>query len=146
MQAATDGKICTVGALIRDVQGRVFVQKRTLDRRLFPGCWDIVGGHVEADESLHSALAREVYEETGWPLLRLAALVDVFDWAANGVGRREFDFLVEVSGDLQQPALETAKVSSYRWLDAANMDVLKENRTSGDTAIFNLVQRALAFR
>jgi 8-oxo-dGTP diphosphatase len=146
MQAATDGKTCTVGALIKDMQGRVFVQKRTLDRQLFPGCWDIVGGHVEAGESLHSALAREVYEETGWALLRLTALIDVFDWAANGVGRREFDFLVEVSGDLQRPALETAKVSSYRWLDAAHLAVLNENRTSGDTAIFNLIRKALAFR
>ena len=60
MQAAAEGKFCVVGALIRNAQGRVFVQKRAPDRRLFPSCWDVVGGHVEANEGLYDALAREI--------------------------------------------------------------------------------------
>jgi 8-oxo-dGTP pyrophosphatase MutT (NUDIX family) len=55
-----------VGALIRDDQQRVYVQRRTAERRLLPGIWDIVGGHVEAGETPEQALAREVEEETGW--------------------------------------------------------------------------------
>ncbi|WPO69906.1 NUDIX hydrolase [Streptomyces sp. KN37] len=40
-------------------------------RRLFPDCWDIVGGHVEPGESLLDTLAREVAEETGRHLRRV---------------------------------------------------------------------------
>lgn len=54
------------GALIVDDKGRVFIQRRSANRRLFPNTWDIVGGHVEGDETLMVALHREVREETGW--------------------------------------------------------------------------------
>lgn len=64
-QADAEGRECVVGALIADSADRVFVQKRSTNRRLFPGCWDIAGGHVEPGEMLEQALAREIREETG---------------------------------------------------------------------------------
>ncbi len=60
MQAPAEGKLCVVGALIRNAQGRVFMQKRAPDWRLFPGCWDVVGGYVEANKESYDALAREI--------------------------------------------------------------------------------------
>ncbi|MFC8197917.1 NUDIX hydrolase [Streptomyces sp. NPDC057298] len=62
------GELWTVGAVILNRAGEAFAQKRSPDRRLFPDTWDIVGGHVEAGESILEALAREVEEETGWRL------------------------------------------------------------------------------
>jgi 8-oxo-dGTP pyrophosphatase MutT (NUDIX family) len=61
-------KQLVVDALIPDYLGRIFVQKRTMTRRMFPECWDLVGGHVEENEDALSALEREIYEETGWTL------------------------------------------------------------------------------
>lgn len=145
-RATAEGKICAVGALVKDVQGRVFVQKRASHRSLFPGCWDIVGGHVEAGETLSQALTREVREETGWELTRVVALLSSTDWEAQGIQRREFDFLVEVHGDLGQPVLEQAKVSEHRWLGPGQLDILKENRLVDDLTIFYLVQKVLASR
>ncbi|TDD48740.1 NUDIX domain-containing protein, partial [Kribbella antibiotica] len=55
-----------VGALIRDAAGRVYVHRRSPDRRLLPGLWDVVGGHVDPGEAPEEALRREVEEETGW--------------------------------------------------------------------------------
>ncbi|MFF9581304.1 NUDIX hydrolase [Streptomyces achromogenes] len=46
----------TVGAVVLDRDGRAFAQERGPRRRLFPDCWDIVGGHVEPGESLLDAL------------------------------------------------------------------------------------------
>ena len=51
-----------VGALIRDDQGRVFVQRRATTRRILPGVWDIVGCHIEVGETLEESLAREIKE------------------------------------------------------------------------------------
>jgi 8-oxo-dGTP pyrophosphatase MutT (NUDIX family) len=99
--AEADGRQCVVGALIRDPEGRIFVLKRAPTRELFPGCWDLPGGHVEPGESLAQALRREIREETGWELIRIRALVHRFDWDAGPSGRvtkkREFHFLVESS-------------------------------------------------
>ena len=44
---------------------RVLLGHRTPDRRSFPDCWDLPGGHVEVDEHGAAALARELREELG---------------------------------------------------------------------------------
>src|SRR5690606_23260736 len=64
--ARADGRRLVVGALIADDQGRIYLQRRSLSRALFPGSWDLVGGHAEEGEDVRKALAREVREETGW--------------------------------------------------------------------------------
>ncbi len=52
-----------VGAIIRDPEGRIVVVKR--GRPPSVGLWSIPGGRVEAGESDHEAVRREVREETG---------------------------------------------------------------------------------
>ena len=49
---------------IIDRQGRVFLQKRSASKDLYPGRWDTaVGGHIGYGESVSEALAREAQEE-----------------------------------------------------------------------------------
>jgi mutator protein MutT len=38
---------------------------RSADRRWYPDVWDFPGGHIEAGESSHGALVRELREELG---------------------------------------------------------------------------------
>ncbi len=146
-EAEADGRECVVGALIKNEDGAIFVQKRAMDRKLFPGCWDIAGGHVEAGETLYTALAREVVEETGWRLVKITDLVKVFDWedARNGrtMKKREFDFLAQVAGDLNDPQIENDKFSEFRWVDEKELELLLENRTLGDRVVYDLVKQAL---
>lgn len=52
-----------VAALVRD--GLVLLVHRHPSRRRYPDCWDLVGGHVEADEPPHQAVRRECLEELG---------------------------------------------------------------------------------
>jgi 8-oxo-dGTP pyrophosphatase MutT (NUDIX family) len=49
--------------LVRD--GQVLLAHRHPSRRWYPDCWDLVGGHVEAGELPHEAVARECREELG---------------------------------------------------------------------------------
>jgi 8-oxo-dGTP diphosphatase len=54
----------TAGAfLIQD--GRVLLEKRPEDARVYPGLWDTPGGHVEVGELPETALLREMKEELG---------------------------------------------------------------------------------
>lgn len=108
------GTLWTVGAVILNEDGAAFAQKRGPDRRLFPDTWDIVGGHVEAGESLLGALAREVEEETGWRMRHVRRFLGTSTWTGDDGGglRHEADCLVEVEGDLGRPALEWSKHSA----------------------------------
>ena len=143
-QAETEGRQCVVGAVILNEQQRAFVQKRAADRRLFPGCWDVIGGHVEAGETLAVALSREIREETGWELKTIMQVISIFDWEDEREGKlREVDFLVQIAGNLEQPHLEWSKVTEFRWLGLHELDILQESRRPEDTFIYNIVKKAL---
>ncbi|MET9293309.1 NUDIX domain-containing protein [Streptomyces sp. NPDC003077] len=140
-----DGEAWVVGAVILNDHGKAFAQRRGPQRRLFPGCWDIVGGHVEPGESLLEALAREVEEETGWRVRRVRRLLGVTSWTGDdGDGKRhEADWLVEVEGDLDRPALEWSKHSAYDWFGPEDLPRLMENRAPEDVLIHDLIATAL---
>jgi RimJ/RimL family protein N-acetyltransferase len=135
-----------VGALIRDAGGRVFAQRRSTNRRLLPGIWDIVGGHVEAGESTVGALARELHEETGWHLQHIEAVVADWEWTVDGVTRHEIDFLVEVDGDLATPRLEAGKHDAYAWIGLDDLDHMMDGRTDGDRRLRDIVAKAARTR
>lgn len=132
-----------VGALIRDPCNRIFVQRRSAERRLFPGCWDVVGGAVEEGESLRDALRREIAEETGWRLRRVVALVVHEEWVAEGLRHVESDYVVEVDGDLSSPVLERDKHTEFAWIAADEVSLLDENaQDSGSNFIKGVVTAA----
>ena len=141
--AQNAGRECVIGAVILNDQGCAFVQKRSSERRLFPGCWDIVGGHVEPGESYYECLQREIAEETGWQLTRIAVNLGQFDYAVDQKAKSELDVLVEVRGDLNDPQIEWSKHSEYRWISLDEIEILKENRSPDDTLIYEVVKKAL---
>jgi 8-oxo-dGTP diphosphatase len=63
---------CVGAFLVRG--GRVLLGRRTADRELLAGAWDVLGGHVEAGESELDALTRELDEEVGVRPTRLRRL------------------------------------------------------------------------
>lgn len=137
------GRELVVGALVvRD--SRVFVQRRSPDRALFPGCWDLIGGHVGDGEDAFAALARETEEETGWILTRVLALVHTQLWTGDDRrDRQELDFVVVVGGDLDHPRLEAGKHDAWRWLGAGDLPLLDEGRRDGDVLVRKAVTAAL---
>lgn len=133
------------GALIVDDDGRIFVQRRSATRKLFPDCWDVVGGHVEPGESLEDALAREVTEETGWTVSHVLGLVGEYTYVGNdGIARVETDYLVRVDGDLRRPRLEVGKHTEFRWLAEHEVTLLDENRGPYDGLIRRIVEDGFA--
>lgn len=51
------------GVLLRG--DRILLGKRSADRTLYPGIWDIVGGHQIEGETPEQTLVRELAEELG---------------------------------------------------------------------------------
>jgi 8-oxo-dGTP pyrophosphatase MutT (NUDIX family) len=138
-------KQLVASALIPDDRGRIFVQRRTMTRRLFQGCWDLIGGHVEDGEEVLSALRREIHEETGWILKAVVHELAAKHWNDGPIEYEERQFIAGVEGELRNPVLETCKVSEFMWVDRANVEWLKENRKLGDQLIYDSVLEALDF-
>ena len=137
--------LLVVGAVIVDRQGHAYIHRRGPDRTLFPGCWDIPGGHVEPGETPLDALAREVYEETGWRLSRIVAELGECEWiGSDGIPRRELDYVVEVDGDLTKPRLEQPKHVEYAWVGLDDLADLMEHRTPSETLLRDVVARGVA--
>ena len=69
-----------VKVLIKNSEGFYLFIKRS---QLLPGSdqpsWDIPGGRIESEESLQTALARELEEETGLSLLGEVVLINAQD-------------------------------------------------------------------
>ena len=104
-----DFVVCVDGVYVKD--GKLLLLKRNVEP--FKGCWHVVGGHVEEDESLKAALKREFKEETG------------LDVTVGGVidGRLEVTFdrvkiivafeVVSAEGEVRLNSENTA----YGWFD-----------------------------
>jgi 8-oxo-dGTP diphosphatase len=133
------------GAVIVDDEGRIFVQRRSADRKLFPNCWDIVGGHVEPGETVDEALHREVTEETGWTVSHVLAVIGEYRYRGNdGVDRVEAEFLVRIDGDLRRPRLEVGKHTEFRWLAEEEIAVLDEHRDVDGGLVRRIAEDAFA--
>ena len=59
-------------ALVRE--GRVLLVHRSLNRRAYPGVWDLPGGHIETSETELAALTKEMREELGVQIATSSAM------------------------------------------------------------------------
>lgn len=109
--AREEAAILTNMCLIEDDQGRYVMQYREPGRH-WAG-WAFPGGHIEAGESLHESVLREIKEETGLTLLD-AKMVSIKNWI-NKEGVRYMVFCykaTEFKGELVSS--EEGKVC---WID-----------------------------
>lgn len=147
-EGLVQGRQGVVGCLVIRPDGRIFAQKRSASRKTFPGCWDLVGGHVEEGESVREALVRELKEETGWEFDKLLGLRQVVDWevpgpSGNPVLKREMVVALTIRGGWDTPVLEADKVTEGRWFRPEELPLLNENRST-DTYVHDLFQEEFA--
>ncbi len=85
-------KRCACGVLVRD--GRVLLGKRAAGRALYPGVWDVFGGHQEGAESIAETLVRELAEELDVTPLDYVELAVLDEPQPDIYGARAYHFFV----------------------------------------------------
>lgn len=110
--------ICNVRVInvfLRDSQGRLWIPRRTAQKRAFPQCLDMsVGGYVSSGESYDEAFRREVQEEINLD-------VDNVTWQPLGYltpykdGVSAFMWVYEIQTD-NSPQYNPDDFSEYFWL------------------------------
>ncbi len=110
-----------VHILVHDEGGRLFLQRRSLGKDTFPGCWDSsCSGHVDAGETYLQAAWRELGEELGWrdasrplrPLLKLPSS------PITGFEFIEIFLLGPIAGPFM---LHPEEISEGRWIEPADL-------------------------
>jgi isopenicillin N synthase-like dioxygenase/ADP-ribose pyrophosphatase YjhB (NUDIX family) len=120
-QRTTELLIDCVGAIVRDAAGRFLLVRRANPPA--QGLWSIPGGRVEAGESAHDAVVRELAEETGLQGT-IRREVGTVERAAPGGGTYVIrDFLVEVDGAEAPVAGDDA--ADAAWFTPADLDTLE---------------------
>jgi isopentenyl-diphosphate delta-isomerase len=113
-----------IHVLIHDSNGHLFLQRRSMSKDTFPGCWDSsCSGHVDAGEDYPAAAWRELGEELGRhdaclplrPLLKLQASPET---------GHEF-IRIFLLGPLSGPFdLDPEEITEGRWIVPAELDIL----------------------
>ena len=107
-----------------DSRGRLLVQRRTAEKRIWPDRWDVsVGGGVDAGETSRQAAEREFREELGYPLdlgnLRQSVTVN-FDG-----GFDDFVF-IQKDLDLSSLVLQKEEVAEVRYVTEEEAEAMAE--------------------
>lgn len=114
---------CTAGALLTR-QGKLLLERRPDDARVYAGVWDFPGGHVEHGETPELALLREMEEELSIVPRRffLAAVQDDLE-PASGIFYRHFVYIVE-SWDGEMVQHEGRVIRWVRYEEALRLERL----------------------
>ena len=112
--------ILTNMCLIEDDQKRIVMQIRDPKRYSWSGA-ALPGGHIEEKESLHQAVVREVYEETGLTIHR-PRLVGMKHWyTVEGIRYLVFLYRTnEFSGHLR-----SSEEGEVMWVAREDLDTME---------------------
>ena len=128
-EAWRDGLIHRVVRIsILDPAGRLLVQKRSLDKELFPGRWDnSAAGHVDAGETYEQAALRELHEELGLEGIELQKIGDYYvdvtdDW--RQMKRFTRSYKITLQDPLPIFELPKDEVESTEWMEIAKVKKL----------------------
>ncbi|WP_280329839.1 NUDIX hydrolase [Nocardia wallacei] len=100
-----------VGAVLQSGDKILLLQRPADD--FMGGIWELPSGKVEPGEALDQALIREVKEETGLDVTRIARYLGEFDYqSGSGKKSRQFNFAVDVAA--AEP-VELQEHDAYAW-------------------------------
>lgn len=137
--------VVVVDAFVFDDRGRILMQRRSMSRKLFPGYWDAIGGHLEPGETIESCLRREIREETSMELTQIFGLVNRFEWRSDSSAIN----LQFVCGATGVPVPEVGKVTELRWVDRQELETFgvwltPEMKTGAESALLYIKDKGLA--
>ena len=110
--------------MLYDLNGNLFLQRRSMSKDTFPGCWDSsCSGHVDAGEDYPTAARRELGEELGWfdTSQELQLIVKLNASLETGNEFIQVYLLGPIAGNLTPNPRE---ISEGRWVKPLELDVM----------------------
>ena len=119
MADSSEQRIRCVGAVLFDDKGRLLLIRRAHEPGR--GRWSVPGGRVEAGETDHDAVIREVAEETGLAVAIIRLLGNVQQLAPDGAVFDIYDYICRPAGGTLGAGDDADET---RWCDAETLATL----------------------
>ncbi|MDD2515947.1 MAG: NUDIX domain-containing protein [Candidatus Gracilibacteria bacterium] len=120
----------TACAYIYNENNEILVLRRSSEKELFPGLWEILGGHLEYGETLEEGLKREIKEELNLEI-EIGEIVHVFTYVHPNKEKKkhyvEVDFLCKISNPDFEIKLNPKDHIEYKWLQEKDIDITKND-------------------
>ena len=96
------------------MDGRLLIQRRTEQKHIWPGRWDVsIGGGVDAGETSRQGAEREFREELGYPLDLTGIRPSM---TVNFGGGFDDYYIVKRDIDISELHLQEEEVAEVRWV------------------------------
>ena len=118
-----------VAVFIMNSKNQVLLQKRSVNKKLWPNLWDMTaGGHVLAGEFGFQSIIREIKEEIGINVDKSDILfigASISDTVKGEIKNRHYNeyYIVNKEIGISELKLQTEEVSDAKWFDMN--DVIK---------------------
>ncbi len=104
---------CACGLILG--HGKILLGLRARDSKTYPNVWDILGGHVEGEETIEAALVRELREELDITPSGFKFLTTLTDPDPRGNGKYLYHIYKVTSWSGTGPRLCGAEHTEIRW-------------------------------
>ncbi len=109
--------------------GKIFLAKRSNTKTLFPGQFEVPGGHIEFGETLEEGLKREIQEELDIEI-QLGEIFNAFTYLSynNTAHSVEVDYLATMKDPSQEIKLNREDHTEYKWVTQKQaQEILRDN-------------------
>jgi 8-oxo-dGTP pyrophosphatase MutT (NUDIX family) len=96
--------------------GEILLMRRSSDRAIHPGVWDVPGGHREGDETPARTLVRELAEEIGIVPREFEEIAVLPETRPDEYGEAEYRLFVVRAWDGGEPRLLGPEHAELRWV------------------------------
>lgn len=132
--AHRDGDLHRVARIyVVNSKGEMLIHKRSENKKLNPGFWDItVGGHVRSGETYEDAAKRELKEELG---INNIKFFEIGKWMGNPNKSNPLEklmvktFLVKFDGSIEDLEIDKGEISQVKLIKFSEIDkIIKKEK------------------
>ncbi len=102
--------------IVRELDNKVFITKRSSDKELSPNEWETVGGKIEQGESPENCIKREVKEELN---VEIESLEHFKDYTYNSMSFKVF--IIKLN---KEPVPNKKDFSDWGWFSREEVEMM----------------------
>lgn len=133
--------------MVEDDSGRILLQKRSTNMRVYPNCWDnSAAGHVDVGEDYLGAAKREMQEEVGITGKELTEIGAYFtDEQYEDLRLRRFNKVYKTKATDKDITIDPSEVSEVKWFSLDEIkDLVKNHPEQVTDGVIDVIERCYA--